>query len=114
MNIVFHTCDYEQYLNTLKLKSLKDKRKINDSMLAYKILNKKFNCDHLLSLIKLQTPVYNCRNTPLIYTEHVNSNVTKYSTINRISEIFNKYCNDLDPFKLAKDKLKKSLMEKCF
>ena len=114
MSIVFHTCDYEHHLNMLKLKSLKDRRIINDCMLAYKILNKKFNCNHLMSLIKLQTPVYNCRNTPLIWTEHVNSNVTKYSTINRISENFHKYCNDLDPFTLSKDKFKKSLMEKCF
>ena len=94
----YHRNDYESELLSFNLQKLHDRRIINDCILVFKIINKKFDSNFLLSQVKHRNHNYNIRKFKILFIEHCNNNTTQYSTLNRAFDHFNKYSYDIDAF----------------
>ena len=58
---------YESCLNNMKLLKLSDRRSVTDILVLYKIINSKFDCPDLLSLINFNIPIRFTRSNNIFY-----------------------------------------------
>ena len=109
-NIEFHRCDYNQLLLKFNLESFKERRIKKDCFLTFKIINNLINSSTIISQLTINNPHYETRKCNLLCTKHYNTVTTYNSPINRMSNNFNNYPPNLNPYTI--DTLKSLTLNK--
>jgi hypothetical protein len=82
---------YQPLLNTFNIQSLANRRKVNDLLFLFKLLNGFFFCPELLSFLNFSVPQVRTRSS-IISTFYINNHKTNYALsapINRMMAIAN-------------------------
>ncbi|XP_022162460.1 uncharacterized protein LOC111028218 [Myzus persicae] len=82
---------YQPLLNTFNIQSLANRRKVNDLLFLFKLLNGFFYCPELLSFLNFSVPQVRTRSS-IITTFYINNHKTNYALsapINRMMAIAN-------------------------
>lgn len=93
--------DYSTVRNQYNISTLESRRKYNDVILFYKILNGHIDCTELVSKFRLRVPTHRLRSSDLFVVNRHKTNYYKYSTIERLSTLGNELNTSLDIFDIS-------------
>lgn len=85
----------------LNIQTLENRRKLNDLLFIFKILNSMFDCSQLLDLICIRVPIRCTRFKELFHTSVPTTNYSAHSPMRRIHTYANVYANNIDMFNVT-------------
>ena len=101
---------YEETCKELKLPLLSKRRKINDMIFLYKVINGIYDCPSLLNEMNIRVPSFNSRQTDFFYTQASRINARKNSPLIRTMNEYNEETRKNKQFDLA---MPEAMFRKC-
>lgn len=109
LHIPIQHINYTSLLNTLKLHSLENRRKIIDLTFLFKIIHSKLDCCELLHLIDFKVPNRETRQNILFCNNNSGTNYHIHAPISRLHTLGNKFTSNIDIFNTSLPLFKKYL-----